>query len=294
MIIIAGNSHPNLAKAIAKKLSLPIFLSNTKKFLDQELRIRLEGNFDKQDVIIIQSTSKPANDHLMELLLLTETVKRSGAKSITAIVPYFGYGRQDKNSYKNEPISISLLALLLKASGIDKIITLDLHSKESENFFKIDIENLDPSLIFIPLIDKSNNNIVVSPDAGGIIRAKNLSRLLSTELAVISKKRDSNGGCSMNNLTGSVTGKNCILIDDIVDTGETICLAAKFLIEKGAKSVDSYITHAVLSGKSIEKIENSPLRNFYVTNSINQKNIPKKIKVISVEDILANSIRALI
>ncbi len=294
MIIIAGNSHPKLAKSIAKKLSLPFFLSNTKKFSDQELRIRLEGNFDKQDVIIVQSTSKPANDHLMELLLLVDTVKHAGAKSITAIVPYFGYGRQDKNSYKNEPIAISLLALLLKTSGIDKIITLDLHSKESENFFKIDIENLDPSLIFIHLIEKSNNNIVVSPDTGGIIRAKNLSKLLSTEVAVVRKSRDVNGECSMTNLSGSVTGKNCILIDDIVDTGETISLAAKFLIEKGAKSVDAYITHAVLSGKSIEKIENSPIRKFYVTNSIDQKNLPKKINVISVEDIFANSITAVI
>jgi ribose-phosphate pyrophosphokinase len=290
MIIVSGSSHPNLAIAIATKLSLPIYIANVKKFADQEMKIQLEGNFLNQDIVIIQSTAKPANDHLMELLLLADIVKHAGARKIIAAISYFGYARQSQKVQPDEPLAVRLIAKLMESSGIDNIITLDLHSKELEKFFKININNIDLSSVFLPLISKSNNNIIISPDEGGIERAKKLAILLSADFAFMNKVRNKNGECIMSGLKEDVMGKNCILIDDIIESGETICLAAKLLNEKGAKSIEAYITHAVLSRGCIEKIENSTIKRIYVSDSINQQNLSNKIKVISVANVFISEI----
>ena len=290
VIIIAGNSHPVLAGAIARKLSLSLSVANTKKFEDQELRIQIEGDFNGQDVVIVQSTSKPANDHFMELLLLADTVKRAGASRIIAIVPYFGYGRQDRPSYKHGPISASLIARLIESSGIDRVITLDLHSKQSEGFFRIGVQNLDTSSLFLDLFKELDDYIIVSPDLGGLVRAQKLANLASADLAVINKVRTLSGECIMNDVLGNVKDKNCILVDDIIDTGRTLCTAANLLIEKGAKSVSACVTHAVLSGECNKRISAVPFNKFYVTDSIMHESVLDKIQVVSVVGILSNAI----
>ena len=295
MIVITGNSNPLLAKSIAKKLAMPISIAKTKKFEDQELRIQLEDDFNGQDVVIIQSTSKPANDNLMELLLLSDTARHAGARHITAVIPYFGYSRQDKPTYNNGSISACLVANLIESSGVDRVITLDLHSKSSESFFKIYIQNLDSSSLFSYLFQDLNNYIVVSPDSGGISRAEKLAKLLFTDLAVINKSRDLTGKCKMDEVIGNIWRKNCIIIDDIIDTGETLCLAAELLMKQGAICVIACVTHAVLSGDSIKRIENSPIIKLYVTDSIANNTllnkVSKKIEVISVATIFANSLK---
>jgi ribose-phosphate pyrophosphokinase len=290
MIIIAGNSHQELSQTIASKLHVPLIIANTKKFEDQELRIQMDGNLWQQDVIIIQSTSKPANDHLMELLLIADTAKRAGSNHITAVIPYFGYGRQDRPSYSNGPISASLVATLLEAAGVDRVITLDLHSKQIEGFFKIGVQHFDALSLFAKLFKDTNNYIVVSPDIGGVTRAQKFANLLGVELAIINKVRSSNGKCVMNNIIGNIEGKNCIIIDDIIDTGETLHHACELLMQNNALSVSACVTHAVLSKLSIEHIENSNFANIYITNSIKQESLSTKIKVIDISDLIQNAL----
>lgn len=293
MIIIAGNSHPMLANAIATNLSVPFSIANTERFEDQELRIQIEGDFNEQDVVIVQSTSKPANEHFMELLLLADTVKRAGARRIIAAIPYFGYGRQDRPSYNHGPISASLVARLIESSGIDRVITLDMHSKQSEGFFRIGVQNLDPSSLFATLFRELENCIIVSPDVGGFARAQKLATLMSADLAVINKTRTSSGKCIMNEVIGDVNGKNCILVDDIIDTGGTLCTASELLIQKGARSVSACVTHAVLSGECKQRVINAPFNKFYVTDSIMHNNMEDKIQVITIADIFVDALRCL-
>lgn len=289
MIIVSGNSHISLAKKIGDNLNTQITVSNTKRFEDQELKIQIDKNLYEQEVVIVQSTSKPSNDHLMELLLIADTAKRSGAKRITALIPYFGYSRQDRHSYNYGPISASLVARLIEASGVDKVITMDLHSKQSEGFFKSVIKNIDPIPLFIPFL-KNEKYTIVSPDIGGISRARSLSGYLKTDLVVINKSRNFDGTCIMSEVIGDVRGKKCILIDDIVDTASTLCNAANLLKEKGAKSVGCFVTHAVFSRDSIYLIEQTNFDQFYVTNTIKHENLPNHINIIDVSEILSNSI----
>jgi ribose-phosphate pyrophosphokinase len=293
MIIIAGSSHPELAKIIADKLDISLIMAQTKKFEDQELRIQLDGQLYERDVVIVQSTSKPANDHLMELLLLADTAKHAGARRIIAVIPYFGYGRQDRPSYSHGPISASLVSTLLEASGIDRVVTLDLHSKQIEGFFKIGVQNFDPLELFASSFKNKENHIIVSPDIGGLSRAEKFADMLGLELAVINKKRTAEGKCIMNNIIGDVKDKNCIIIDDIIDTGGTIIHACELLLQKQAKSVSACITHGVFSGSCLQNIEDSPIDNFYITNSIKQTNLPKKIQVLSISDIFVDELRKL-
>jgi ribose-phosphate pyrophosphokinase len=294
MIIIAGKSHQELAKTIATKLSAPLIIANTKKFEDQELRIQVDGNLYEQDVVIVQSTSKPANDHLMELLLLADTAKRAGARQITALIPYFGYSRQDRPSYSNGPISASMVANLLEAAGINRVITLDLHSKQIEGFFRIGVLHFDALALFAKQFKNSNKDyIIVSPDVGGVTRAQKLADILELDIAIINKSRESNGDCVMNSVIGDVSKKNCILIDDIVDTSTTLIKACELLLQKNALSVCACVTHAVLSGNSIKNIENSPLTNLYVTDSIHNEKLPDKVKVITVSDIFIDALKVI-
>ncbi len=290
MIIIAGNSHPILAKGIATKLNAPLVIANTKRFEDQELRLQIDGDFNEQDVVIVQSTSKPANDHFMELLLLADTVKRAGARRIIAVIPYFGYGRQDRPSYNHGPISASLVARLIESAGIDRVITLDMHSKQSEGFFRIGVQNLDPLALFAKLFNSSEKYVVISPDIGGVARAQKLAKLMSADLGVINKTRGRSGECIMSEVIGNVADKHCILVDDIIDTGGTLCLAAELLMQRGAKSVSACVTHAVLSGDCKERIINAPFNKFYLTNSIMHNDIPNKIQVIKIDDVFVRAL----
>lgn len=287
MKIIAGSSNIILAESIAKYLSVPCIKANVKKFEDQELRIQIEENLYEEEVIIVQSTSKPANDNLLELLLLADTAKRAGARRIIAVIPYFGYGRQDRPSYLHGPISASLVASMLEVSGINRIITLDLHSKQIEGFFKIGVQNLDSASLFMNLFEQENL-VVVSPDIGGLSRAQNLSKRLNSGLVVINKTRHTSGQCQMTDLIGEVTNKNCIIIDDIIDTAGTICSAADLLKKKGALSVRVCASHPVLSGNAIDLIEKSCIEKLYITNSIMHKILPSKIEVIDLKEVLAN------
>lgn len=290
MIIISGNSHPILANTIATKLAEPLYIANTRFFEDQELRVQIEGDFNGQDVIIVQATSKPANDHLMELLLLADTAKRAGARHIIAAIPYFGYGRQDRVSYAHSPVSASLVAKLLETAGIDRIVTLDMHSKQSESFFRINVQNLDSATLFANLFKELDNHIIVSPDIGGLIRAQKFATLMSADLAVINKIRTSTGKCLMKEILGNVKDKNCIIIDDIIDTGETLCLASELLMQNGAKSVSACITHAVFSGECTKRLSNVPFEKFYVTDSIMHQNYADNIRVMSIAEIFVNAL----
>lgn len=293
MIIIAGSSHPQLAKSIATQLNIPFIQANTKRFEDQELRIQVDGSLYEEDIVIIQSTSKPANDHLMELLLLADTVKRAGARRVITAIPYFGYSRQDRPSYKYGPLSASLVATLIESAGVTRVLTLDLHSRQTEGFFKVGVHNLSPLSLYSPLFPNAQQEgyIVVSPDVGGLLRAQELSQALDVDLAVINKSRPHHGECEMSEVIGKVAGKKCILIDDIIDTGGTLCKAASLLMEKGALSVTACVSHAVLSKNCITSIETSPIDILYVTNSINQDTLPKNSRVIPADTIFAEALR---
>lgn len=292
MIIIAGSSHPELAASIAEKLGISCINANTKRFEDQELRVQLDGCFYEEDVVIIQSTSKPANDHLMELLLIADTVKRAGARRILCVIPYLGYSRQDRPSYSHGPISASLVARLMEAVGLHRVLTLDLHSRQIEGFFNVGVQNLISLPLYQPFFPHvtPQDYIIVSPDVGGLRRAQEFSTLLGLDVAVVNKSRLATGECQMSEVIGNVKGKNCILVDDIIDTGGTICKAAALLLEKGAIGVTACVTHAVLSGDGLKLIEESPIETLYVTNSINQKNLPKNTHLIPIDTYFADAL----
>ncbi|RZI47637.1 ribose-phosphate pyrophosphokinase [Rickettsiales endosymbiont of Peranema trichophorum] len=290
MIIIGGSSHPTFAQQIAGKLGYDCIIANTKKFADRELKVQVNKDLYGEDVIILQSTTKPANDHLMELLLLADTARRAGCNSITAVIPYFGYGRQDRASYEYGPISASLVARLIETSGIDKVVTIDMHSKQSEGFFKIRVKNLDPTDFFAKEFRHSDNYIVISPDVGGLARARVLGSKLGTDLAIINKTRDPQGKCIMSHVIGNVTGKNCIIIDDIVDTGGTLCEAAKILIQSGAHTVSACITHAVFSENCIDRISQAGFAEFFVTDTVHHQNLPSFINVIQVSELIVKAL----
>jgi ribose-phosphate pyrophosphokinase len=290
MIIIGGSSHSILAQQIAGKLGCDCIISNTKKFADQELKVQVNEDLHDEEVIIVQSTTRPANDNLMELLLLADTAKRAGCNSITALIPYFGYGRQDRPSYEYGPISASLVARIIETSGIDKVVTVDMHSKQSEGFFKIGVKNLNPTDLFVNEFEKRKNYVVISPDVGGLPRARVLALKLETDLAIINKVRNSDGKCSMSDIMGNITGKDCIIIDDIVDTGDTLCEAVKLLMQNGATSVSACITHAVFSENCIDRISRAGFSEFFVTDTINHQNLPSFIKVIPITKFIVNEL----
>ncbi len=290
MIIIGGSSHPGLTERVAERLGWELIKANTKKFADQELKVQIDKDLYEQDVVIVQSTSRPANDHLMELLLLADTAKRAGCRRITAVIPYFGYGRQDRPSYTYGPISASLVGRLIETSGVDRIIALDMHTKQSEGFFRIGVKNLEPTDLFIPELKSRDNYVVVSPDVGGLPRAKIYAAKLGTDLAIINKSRSSSGECTMSDIIGNIAGKSCIIVDDIIDTGDTLCKAAHLLINSGASSVSACITHAVFSDDCIEKIEQAELEAFYTTDTIDHPQLPSHIKVIATHKLISGAL----
>ncbi len=290
MNIISGSASINLARKLCNLLQATYLRTYIGTFEDGELKVQLLDNIDKGRVVIIQSTSTPVNNNLMELLLLTDTAKRAGADHITAIIPYLGYSRQDRKSVGHSPVSVQLIAALLEAAGITHVITVDLHSQQIEGFFNIPIKNLDPIELFIPFIKLLGKPTIISPDLGSITRASNLSLKLGLDMAIINKKRDNQNKCLMDVIIGNIEGKDCILIDDIIDTAETITKASELLIKKGALTVSAFVTHAVLSSRSQDLIQHSPISRIYITDTITQENLSSKFQVISVEMLLKKAL----
>ena len=271
MKLVAGNSNRVLAEAVASYLEIPLAKCLVKRFADQEIFVEIQENVRGEDVFIIQSTSYPANDNLMELLVITDALRRSSARRITAVLPYFGYARQDRKAGPRTPISAKLVANLITHAGADRVLTLDLHAGQIQGFFDIPTDNL----FSVPVITRDirehyelKNIMVVSPDVGGVVRARALAKRIDAPLAIVDKRRERPGESEVMNIIGNVEGRDCILFDDIVDSGGTLCNAAEALLAKGAQSVVAYITHGVLSGGAVARISASMLKELVITDSI--------------------------
>ncbi len=296
MKIVSGNSNRPLAEAICSYLNLPMTKAVVKRFNDMEVFVEIQENVRGQDMFIVQSTSFPTNDHLMELLIITDALRRASAKRITAVVPYFGYARQDRKPGPRTPISAKLVANLITHAGADRVLTIDLHAGQIQGFFDIPTDNLFSGPVFVRDIKQHGdvaNTVVVSPDIGGVVRARALAKRLDTPLAIVDKRRERAGESEVMNIIGEVSGKSCILIDDIVDSGGTLCNAAEALLEKGAKDVTAYITHGVLSGGAVARITGSKLKNLVITDSIQPTEavkIARNIRVIPIASLLGEAI----
>ncbi len=285
MKILAGNSNKSLSQKISKYLKNKLVNSSIRKFSDGELYIEINENIRGNSIFIIQSISSPANDNLMELLLCIDALKRSSAKNITAVIPYFGYARQDRKVVPRTSISAKLVSNLITKAGADRVVTLDLHSGQIQGFFDIPVDNLYATPIFARHIKKkikTNNLICVAPDVGGTARARALGKMLNIDLAIIDKRRPKPGKSEVMNVIGKVNNKTCIIVDDIIDSGGTIVNAAKALKNNGAKDVHVYCSHGVLSGNAVEKIKNSKVKNLVITDTIDNINKVKKAKNIEI------------
>ncbi len=269
--LVAGNSNPALAQQIAEYLKTSLTKAVVKRFADMEVFVEIQENVRGADVFVIQSTSYPANDHLMELLIIIDALRRSSARRITAVMPYFGYARQDRKPGPRTPISAKLVANLLTRAGADRILTLDLHAGQIQGFFDIPTDNLYASPVMVRDIKEHfqlDNVMVVSPDVGGVARARGFAKRINAPLAIIDTRRERAGESEVMNVIGEVSGYTCILVDDIVDSGGTLVNAADALLGQGAKAVYAYITHGVLSGGAIKRISGSRLKELVVTDSI--------------------------
>ena len=296
LVLFSGNSNLELASKVAKKLNISLGKALVDKFSDNELNIRVDEHVRGKDVFILQSTCFPANDNLMELIILIDALRRSSASRITAVIPYFGYARQDRRVRSERvPISAKLVADMLQSAGADRILTIELHSDQIQGFFNVPVDNVYGTKVLHNHIVKSSykNQIIVSPDVGGVVRARALAKLLDdADLAIIDKRREKENSSQVMNVIGDVKGKTCILVDDIIDTAGTICNAADALKEGGANKVVSYATHAVLSGPAIERISNSKLDELIVTDTIplsEKASKLDKIKIISMDDTLSEA-----
>jgi ribose-phosphate pyrophosphokinase len=296
MKIISGNSNRPLAEAISSYLNLPQAKAVVKRFADMEIFVEIQENVRGQDVFIVQSTSFPANDHLMELLIIVDALRRSSARRITAVIPYFGYARQDRKSSPRTPISAKLVANLITRAGVDRVLTLDLHAGQIQGFFDIPTDNLFAGPVLVRDIKDHydlRNTVVVSPDVGGVVRARALAKRIGTPLAIVDKRRDRPGESEVMNIIGDVKGHSCILIDDIVDSGGTLCNAADALLAQGAKDVTAYITHGVLSGGAVARVTSSKLRSLVITDSIQPTEavkVARNIRVLSIAPLIGEAI----
>jgi len=297
MKVLAGTSNPKLCRDIARQLKLKLVNSHIKRFADGEVYVEINENIRGNSIFVIQSTSNPANDNLMELLICIDALRRSSAKNITAVIPYFGYARQDRKVVPRTAISAKLVSNLITNAGANRILSVDLHAGQIQGFFDIPVDNLFATPIFARHIKKKinlNNLICVAPDVGGVERTRALSRRLNTSLAIIDKRRPTPGKSEVMNIVGNVKGKNCVIVDDIIDSGGTIVNAAKALKEKGAKDVYVYITHAVLSGEAAQKIEKSKIKKLITTDTIdNSKKVSrsKKIEIISLAPMISEAMK---
>ena len=296
MKIVSGNSNKPLAIQIAKYLNVSLVESTIKKFPDNEIFAEIHENVRGEDVFVIQSTSFPANDHVMELLITIDALKRGSAKTIAAIMPYYGYARQDRKSGPRSPISAKLVANLICTAGADRALMVDLHAGQIQGFFDIPTDNLFAAPVFIEDIKKKfekKNIVIVSPDVGGVVRARAIAKRVECELAIIDKRREKAGISEVMNVIGDVSDKTCILVDDICDTAGTLTNASNALKNQGAKKVYSYITHGVLSKPAIERIEASPIDKIIITDSIVATNEVKqsvKIEQLSIASLIGEAI----
>ena len=294
--LVAGNSNRALSEAIAAYLSLPLAKAQVRRFADMEIFVEIQENVRGQDVFIIQSTSFPTNDHLMELLIISDALRRASAKRITAVIPYFGYARQDRKAGPRTPISAKLVANLITQSGVDRVLTVDLHAGQIQGFFDIPTDNLFAAPLMARDIQQhmdTSNVMVVSPDVGGVVRARALAKRIDAPLAIVDKRRERAGESEVMNIIGDVKGRSCILVDDIVDSGGTLCNAADALLADGAKEVYAYITHGVLSGGAVARIASSKLKELVLTDSIQPTEAVKvasNIRVISVAQLMGEAI----
>lgn len=296
MKIIAGNSNKPLAEEVCQYLNMQLTMASFRCFSDREIFVEVQENVRGEDVFMIQSTSFPANDHLMELLIAIDALRRGSAKRITAVIPYYGYARQDRKTGPRTPISAKLVANMLTSAGAHRVLTLDLHAAQIQGFFDVPTDNLYAAPVLVRDIKArfaDKEIMIVSPDVGGVVRARSYAGRLNTDLAIIDKRRPKAGVSEVMNIIGDVHKKHCILVDDIIDSGGTICNAAAALLEKGAKTVSAYVTHGVLSGDAVEKINKSKLDNLIVTNSIQATQAmadTTKIKQLTIAPLLAEAI----
>jgi len=296
MKIVACNSNRPLAEAITAYLQIPLTQASVRRFSDMEIFVEIHENVRGQDTFIIQSTSYPANDNLMELLVTLDALKRGSARRITAVLPYFGYARQDRKSGPRTPISAKLVANLITTAGADRVLTLDLHAGQIQGFFDIPLDNLFSAPVFVRDIKErfANNLIMVSPDVGGVLRARAFAKRLDTDLAIIDKRREQAGTSEVMNVIGDVEGRNCILVDDIVDSAGTLCNAAEALSERGAASVRAYVTHGVLSGGAVSRVVSSPLEKIVITDSIlstEAVRVTENVEQITIAPLIGEAIR---
>jgi ribose-phosphate pyrophosphokinase len=294
--LVAGNSNPTLAQAISNWLNVPQTRAIVRRFADMEIFVEIQENVRGSDVFVIQSTSFPANDHLMELLIITDALRRASARRITAVIPYFGYARQDRKPGPRAPISAKLVANMITHAGVDRVMTLDLHAGQIQGFFDIPTDNLYASPVMVRDIKERfdlSNVMVVSPDVGGVVRARGLAKRINTPLAIIDKRRERAGDSEVMNVIGGCAGFTCILIDDLVDSGGTLVNAADALLANGAKDVYAYITHGVLSGGAAARITGSRLKELVITDSIQPTEAVRKaanIRTLSIGPLIAEAI----
>ncbi len=297
MKLIAGNSNRPLAEAIAAYLGMPIAEATIKRFSDMEVFVEIQENVRGQDVFVLQSTSYPANDNMMELLITIDALRRGSAKRITAVIPYYGYARQDRKTGGRTPISAKLVANLITAAGADRVLAMELHAGQIQGFFDVPVDNLNIAPIFVPDIEKKyagQDIVMVSPDVGGVLRARAFAKKLNVDLAIIDKRREKAGISEVMHVIGDVEGKVCIMVDDIVDSGGTLCNAAKALKEHGAKSVNAYIVHGVLSGGAVARIEASDIEKMVITDTIaatEAVRLSQNIEQLSVASLMGEAMR---
>jgi len=298
MKLLAGNSNRSLAQAIADHLDMPLTRAQVKRFADNEVFAVIEENVRGEDVFVIQSTSAPANDNLMELLIITDALVRASARRITAVMPYFGYARQDRKTGGRTPISAKLVANLITRAGADRVLTMDLHAGQIQGFFDIPTDNLLATPVLVQDIKehypRGGDLMIVSPDVGGVVRARSLAKRLDADLAIVDKRRPRAGEVEVMNIIGDVSGRRCILFDDIVDSGGTLVNAAQALINAGAVEVSAYITHGVLSGPAVQRVADGPLKELVITDSIEQPADAlacAKIRRVSVAALIGEAIR---
>ena len=297
MKIVSCNSNNQLSEEISKYIKKSLCQCSIKRFADMEIFVEILENVRGEDIFVIQSISYPANDNLMELLITIDALKRGSAKRITAVIPYFGYARQDRKTGPRTPITAKLVANLITNAGADRVLTLDLHAGQIQGFFDIPTDNLYSSPIFIRDIKKKFKGekiTFISPDVGGITRVREIATQLKSEIAIIDKRRGDPGKSEVMNIIGDIKNKTCIIIDDIVDTAGTLCNAAKSIKNKGAKSVSAYITHGVLSAKAVAKISKSPIKNLVITNSIEltqSVETSEKIQSLTIAPLLGEAIK---
>ena len=298
MKIMAANSNLPLARAIAAYLEMPLVDAQVRRFADEEIFVEIHENVRGEDVFVVQSTSYPANDNLMELLICIDALKRASARRITAVVPYFGYARQDRKPGPRTPISAKLVANLNTEAGADRVLAVDLHAGQIQGFFDIPTDNLFAAPVMAADIQARYGDqdlMVVSPDVGGVVRARALAkRLDNAPLAIVDKRRDRPGESEVMNIIGDVSGRHCILIDDIIDSGGTLCNAAQALLDQGAKSVTAYITHGVLSGGAVARVDGSALEELVITDSIRPTDDAKdsqRIRILTIAPLIGEAVR---